>query len=366
MSGQEILVAWGPLHAFVKEVFTRVGLRPQDAEIEANALIWANLRGVDSHGVLRILWYVDNVEKGLINLKPDIRIINETPAMLVVEADRAFGPVVTTFAMQQAINKAKQTGIGWAFIRNHSHQGAMGYYSQMAAKQDMAGIAFVCSPSNVAPYGARAAGVSNNPITIAVPARRHPVLYLDMATSVVARGKIWLAIDKGVPMPEGWALDKAGHPTTDPNQAAILLPVAGAKGSGLALMLECLCSIMIGNPLLEPDLMGRKAESGQQTGQPKGKDSHPDHITRHVQNSVMAAINIGMFTDVEGYKEHIDNLIDGIKALPKAEGFTEIFVPGEPEERTCVERMKKGIPLPEGTIKNLRIVADRFKVKLPF
>jgi len=301
----------------------------------------------------------------MMNPKPDIQIVKETPAALVFEADHAFGPVVTVQAMNRAIEKAKQTGIGWAFICNHTHQGAMGYYSQIAAKQDMAGIVFVCSPTSMAPYGAKAAGIANNPITIAVPTRRHPILFLDMATSVAARGKIWLAVDKGIPLPEGWALDKDGNPTIDPHQAAILLPMAGAKGSGLALLLECLCSVMMDNPLLEPELTGRKAEAKLQIDKAKGKDTHPDYITRHIQNSVAAAINIGMFTEIDTYKEHIDNLIDGLKALPKANGVKEIFVPGEPEERTCTERLKSGIPLPEGTIKNLQNVAARFNVKLP-
>lgn len=343
----EIRVAWKPLKEFAREVFVRAGMRPEDAETEAEVLIWANLRGVDSHGVLRIPWYVDNIDKGLMNPRPDIQVIKETPATLLIEANRTMGPLVTTFAMSRAIEKASETGIGWALVRNLTHQGAMGYYSQMAAKKGMAGIAFVCEPPNMAPYGARAAGVQNSPIAISVPAKRYRFLTLDMATSIVARGKLWLALDKGVPIPEGWALDKDGNPTTDPEQAPVLLPVGGAKGSGLALMFECLSSVMAGYPRLEPVLLGTE---------PPGS---------HTQNSVVAAINIGTFTDPDSYREHIDNLIDGIKALPKAEGFAEIFVPGEPEERTFTERSRSGIPLPEGTIRNLRAIAERFKVKLP-
>jgi LDH2 family malate/lactate/ureidoglycolate dehydrogenase len=361
MSQGEVRVSWQALQEFTKEVFIRVGMPPEDAQTEAEVLIWANLRGVDSHGVLRIPWYISNVDRGIMNPRPDIRVLKETPATLVIEADQAFGPVVTVFAMRKAMEKAKEVGLGWAFICNHTHQGAMGYYSQMAANNDMAGLVFVCSPPNMAPYGARAAGIANNPITIAVPAKRYRVMFLDMATSVAARGKIWLAVDKGVPIPEGWALDKEGNPTTDPNQAAIFLPVAGPKGSGLALMFECLGSVMISNPLLEPVLLGRKAQSEPQ----ETKGSHPDYVPRPVQNSVVAAIDIGTFTDVESYKEHIDNLISGLKALPKAEGFTEIFVPGEPEERTFEERSRHGIPLPEGTIRNLRSVAERFNLELP-
>lgn len=364
MAPSEVKVSDKSLREFTEEVFVKVGMSPEDAAIEADVLLWANLRGVDSHGVLRIPWYVGNVDRGIMNPKPNIRVVKETPATVVVEADHALGPVVTVFAVNKVMEKAKKTGIGWGFICNHTHQGAMGYYAQMASGNNMAGIVFVCAPPNMVPFGAKTAGISNSPITIAVPAKKHRVLFLDMATSVVARGKIWLAVDKGVPIPEGWALTKEGNPTTDPNQAAFFLPVGGPKGSGLALMFECISSVIIGNPLLEPHLMGQKAEP-QSDKQAEVKGSHPDAMPRHVQNSVVAAIDIGQFTDVESYKEHIDNLIDGIKGLPKADGFKEILVPGEPEEKTFDDRSKNGIPLPEGTIRNLSSIAERLGIKLP-
>jgi len=347
MTLNEVRVDWRSLREFTKELFERVGLPSQDAETEAEVLVWANLRGVDSHGVLRIPWYVQNVDRGQMNPRPKIQIERETPATLLIEADRAFGPVVTVFAMERVMKKAQEVGIGWALIRNTTHQGAMGYYSLMAAKQDMAGIALVCSPPNMAPYGARAEGVHNSPIAIAVPAKHHPPLILDMATSVAAGGKINLAIDKGTSIPEGWALDIDGKPTTNPNLAKVLLPSGGYKGSDLALMFECLSSLMVGNPLLEPALFDK------------------NYVRGHIQNSVVAAIDIGAFTDVESYKERVDNLIDGLKALPKADGFDEILVPGEPEDRVGEDRLRNGIPLPQGTIRNLREVAGRFGVELP-
>jgi len=358
-------VDWKMLKEFTREVFIRVGMPPNDAEVEAEALVWANLRGVDSHGVLRIPWYVDNVDKEAMNPKPNIRIEKETPATLLIEADRAFGPVVTIMAMNRAMEKAKTVGIGWVLIRNLTHQGALGFYSQMAAKKDMAGIAFVCSPPNTAPYGAKVAGVHNSPIAISVPAKRHRPLTLDMATSVAAGGKIWLAIDKGIPIPEGWALDKDGNPTIDPNKVDCYLPTGGPKGSGLAMMFECLSSVMVGNPLLEPTLLGREGKPQAQGEKAATAGVPPRYVGRNMQNSIVAAIDISMFTDAESYKEHIDNLIDVIKALPKAEGFGEIFVPGELEERTFDERSKSGIPLPEGTVRNLRSIAERFGIKLP-
>jgi LDH2 family malate/lactate/ureidoglycolate dehydrogenase len=362
----EVRVAWEPLKEFAREVFIKLGMPPQDAETEASVLIWANLRGVDSHGVLLIPVYVEWVDKEVMNPKPNIRVIKETPATIFIEADRAFGPVVTVFAVKKSLEKARQAGICWTAIRNTTHQGAMGYYALMAAEQGMAGITFVCNPPNMAPFGAKTRGIHNSPIAISVPAKRHHPLILDMATSVVAAGKINLALDKGVPIPQGWAIDEDGNPTTDPRKASILLPFGGAKGSGLSMMFECLSSVMMSNPLLEPSLLGRE-ETPVKAKEVKAIGERPGHYlkVRHIQNSVFAAIDISQFTDVEGYKEHIDNLIDGIKALPTADGVNEIFVPGEPEDRTREERSRLGVPLPEGTVRNLRKVAERFGIKLP-
>lgn len=359
------VVAWEPLKAFTREVFIQAGMPPEGAEAEASALIWANLRAVDSHGVLRIPWYIDNIDKGVMNPRPNIQVIKETPATLLVDADRALGPVVTIQVVKMTMEKAKKVGICWSIIRSLTHQGALGFYSQMMAEKDMAGIVFVCNPPNMAPFGAKAPGVHNSPIAISVPAKRHRPLNLDMATSVVAGGKLWLAVDKGVPIPEGWALDKEGNPTTDPRNVGALLPFGGPKGSGLAMMFECLSSVMAGNPVVAPVLQGREVGP---PAEGKGKQAVGErlaYVPKHIQNSVVVAIDIATFTDVASYKEHISNLIDGIKALPKAEGFKEIFVPGEPEERTYLERSKNGIPLPGGTVRNLRAISERFKVKLP-
>jgi len=347
MAANEIRVAWNALKKFAQEVFTQVGFTPEGAEIQADVLVWANLRGVDSHGVLRIPWYIQLIDKGQMNRRPNIKIEKETPATLLLDADYAPGPVVTVLAMKHVIQKARQVGIGWALIRNTMHQGAMGYYSLMAAKEGMAGITLVCNPPNMAPHGARAVGVHNSPIAIAVPGMRHRPLILDMATSVAAGGKLSLAIDKGVSIPEGWAMDKEGKPTTDPKVASILMPAGAYKGSGLALMFECLSSLFVGNPLLIPALQGKPG------------------ATNHRQNSVVAAVNIGTFTDVENYKAHVDTLIDEMKVLPTVEGVKEVLVPGEPEDKVHEDRLRLGIPLPDGTVQDLRAVGERFGVKLP-
>jgi len=343
----ESRMAWDKLQTFMQQVFERVGMSPEDAKIEAEVLVWANLRGVDSHGVLRIEWYLELIDKGVMNIRPNIRLEKETPATFIMDADHALGPVVTTQAMRLAMQKAKNVGIGWGMIRNTTHQGAMGYYALMAAQEGFAGIAIVNGPPSMAPFGAAAMGVHNTPIAICVPGRNRPPLLLDIAMSVAAGGKLRLAKDRNTPIPIEWTLDKNGKPTTDPHLASILLPIAGPKGSGLALMFECLTGLMVGDPLLEPSL---KKEPGADT---------------HRQHGIVAAIDIAAFTDIDAYRDHSDGIIDELKKLPRAEGHSQILVPGELENMTHEERARDGIPLPDGTVQKLKIAAERFGVPLP-
>ena len=342
----EVRMSAEKLRAFMQEVFIRVGLPAEEAHTVADVLVWANLRGVDLHGVLRIEWYLELIDKGVMNLRPNIRIEKELPATIIVDADHALGPIVTTRAMRLVMEKARKVGIGWGLIRNTTHQGAMGYYPLMVAQEGLAGIAIVDGPPSMAPFGAAALGVHNTPIAICVPGRTRPLL-LDIALSVAAGGKLRLAKDRATPIPLGWTLDKNGKPTTDPYLAAILLPIAGPKGSGLALMFECLTGLMVGDPLLEPSL---KKEPGADT---------------HRQHGIVAAIDIGAFTDVERYRDQVDAVAAEIRKLPRAEGTTEILVPGELEDRMEEERLRNGIPLPEGTVQKLKVAGERFAVPLP-
>ena len=333
------------LESFTCEVFKKAGMPAEDAAIEAEVLIWANLRGVDSHGVQRLPAYLDMIDRGWMNPTPNIKIVKESPALLYMDADRALGPVATVQAMRSGIAKAKDIGIGWGLIRNVTHQGAMGYYTEMASSEGLAGIAVVCSPPNMAPFGAKAAGVHNSPISFSFPAGKHKPITLDMATSIAAGGKLSVAADKRVQIPDTWALDADGNATTDPNVAEILMPAGGPKGSGLALIFQCLTSLMVDNPLLVPVLRGA----------PK----------THNQNSLVAAIDIDFFVDVDTYRSHADNLIDELKKLPRADGFDEILVPGEPEQRTFDDRNERGVPLPPGTIEKIQATATRFGLASP-
>lgn len=348
-----LVLQWQDLHDFAKRVFIRMGMPMKDSIEEADTLLWANLRGVDSHGVVRIPWYVENIRTGVINPTPDIRITVETPAVALIESDRAIGPVVTNKAADLAVEKARNVGIGWILIRNHTHQGAMAPYVQRIADHDMAGIIFVCSRPNMAPYGARAAGVSNNPVGLSAPASRHPHLILDMATSLVAMGKVLMARERGESLPLGWGLDENGNPAIDPRDLATLLPVGGPKGSGMSLLFESMGSLMAANPLVLPVLTGEVEAP---------RTFHVGRMARHNQNCVVAAIDISRFTNVDSYKAQVDSLIDELKKLPRAEGFDEILMPGEREERAYAERIKSGIPVPGNTVATLRKLAAELEV----
>ena len=341
----DISIDAGELEAYTRACFERAGLPETDAATEAEVLVWANLRGVDSHGVQRIPSYLDMIEKGWMNPKPEIKILKESPAVLFMDADRGLGPIPTVQAMESVISKAQDVGIGWGLIRNVTHQGAMGYYSEMAVEKGLAGIAIVCSPPNMAPFGAKAAGVHNSPIAFSFPTRKHDPITLDMATSVAAGGKLSVASDKRVPIPIDWALAADGSQTTDPDVAQILLPSGGPKGSGLALIFQCLTSLMANNPLIVPTL-----QSGTKV---------------HNQNSLVAAIDIEFFMDVDEYRRLLDETIDELKALPKADGHDEILMPGELERRTLADRSANGIPLPPGTVEKLQEAASRLNLTSP-
>jgi len=332
------------LKRFATDVFVRAGMPGADAAIVADVLVWANLRGVDTHGVTRIPRYVDLIETGDMNARPAITIRIETPASVLIEADRAAGPVAMMRGTTAAVRKARDAGVGLALVRATTHAAALGYYTLAAAREGMAAIALAASWPNVVYHGTRAAGVSTSPVSIAVPGTE-PVV-LDMATSVVSMGKLNQAKRAGEPIPEGWALDKDGNPTTDPQAAQIPLPMAGPKGSGLSLMIECITSLVVANPLLAESLEGT----------PEGR--------RHRQNGFVMAIDLAQFGDPEGFRHEVDRLVKALKSLPVDPEAGEILMPGERGRRTFESRSRNGIPIPGPVYDELRTLADRVGVTM--
>jgi LDH2 family malate/lactate/ureidoglycolate dehydrogenase len=338
-------VAAEALRRLAADVFGRAGMPKPDAALVADVLVWANLRGVDTHGVTRIPRYVELIEAGDMNPKAQIAVRTETPASVLIEADRAAGPVAMMRGTDAALRKAREAGIGLALVRATTHTAALGYYTLAAAKEGMAAVALAASWPIVAYHGARAAGVSTSPISIAVPGVEP--LVLDMATSVVSMGKLNQAKRAGTAIPAGWALDGDGNPTTDPAAAQIPLPMAGPKGSGLSLMIECLTSLIAGNPLLAESL------EGTQEGQ------------RHRQNGLVIAIDLARFCDPEDFRREVERLVRALKSLPVDPQVGEILMPGERGRREFERRGRDGIPVPAAVWRELETLAKRLGVAVP-
>ena len=342
----DIRIAADELRGFIAQVFVKTGFAQADAAAVAEVLTWANLRGIDSHGVLRVPTYLRFVKTGRLNPAAVPHVILDLPAAVVIDADRGAGAPSMMMAVDHAIAKARIAGIGLVQLRRTTHTGPIGYYALRAAEAGMAAIVMSSSTPNMAYYGARLAGVSNSPIAIAVPSAGRPPIVLDMAASVAASGKLSQAEDSGLPIPTGWALTEDGQPTTDPAKADVLLPLGGAKGSGLALMVECLTGMMVGNPLLEPILSATV---------PKG----------HGQNAMVIAFNIAAFTGLGDFTQSSSALAAALKALPKADGVETILMPGERSAVTEVERRRDGIPLARGTWKKIEALAYDMGLALP-
>src|SRR5262245_4538525 len=305
----------------------------------ADALVWANLRGVDSHGVSRVPRYVEMIEAGDLNTSPVIKLSQETSASVLIDAGRAAGHVAMSVAIDAAVRKASSAGIGLALVRATTHAAALGYYAQRAADQGYAAIITAASIPNMAYYGARAAGVSTSPLCIAVPGGDHGPLMLDMGTGVVSIGKLAQARRQGKPIPKEWALDKDGNRTTDAQRAEIPLPMAGPKGSGLALLIECVTSLIVDNPILA-ETVGRPA-----TGR------------RHRQNALAIAIDIARFCDPKSFGVEVDRLVAALKNLPRDADTAEILMPGERARRAYDRRVRDGIPVSRVVVGELNRLA---------
>lgn len=341
------VISSADLERFARALFQAARVAPAMADEWARSLVWANLRGVDSHGVLRIPGYIERLKSGAINAAPAMRVQKRAGAVAVLEADRAPGAVAMAAAMAEAIARARDAGVGWCAARNITHAGAVGYFALQAAKAGMAGIVMSASGPMMAYHGAKAAGVSTNPLAISFPAKDRRPLLLDMSTSTVAMGKVMSARDSGQDIPLGWGLDAEGRDTTDPRKVATLLPLGGPQGSGLSFMIECLCSLTVGNPIIAPALAAG------------GKLDLP------YLNGVAIAVDLAAFGDRERILEEADQLARRIAALPPDDRVARIYLPGERGDAVLHERMRSGIPLPQGTWSRLLACAKALAVPPP-
>ena len=250
-------------------------------------------------------------------------------------------------AMEEAIARAREVHFGWCAARNITHAGAIGYFALQAANAGMAGIVMSASGPMMAYHGAKVSGVSSNPLAIAFPAKSRPPLVLDMSTSNVAMGKIMSARDAGRDIPLGWGMDAQGRDTTDPRKVTTLLPLGGPKGSGLSFMIECLCSLTVGNPIIAPALAAGGA------------------LDAPFLNGVAMAVDLAAFGDVERILAEADRLGDQIRALPPDDSVERIYLPGERGDSILEKRTRDGIPLPQGTWSRLLAAADALGVPPP-
>ena len=327
------------------KIFEAMDVPPNDARQVADGLIWADLRGIGSHGMIRIPSYVKRIDDGVVNPRPEMKIVKDLPAAMVIDADQAHGQIALEFGMEKAMEKARHAGVGWIIVSRSTHSGAVGMYTRTAAEAGMIGIHMGTSNPNMVYHGARVGGVATSPMAISVPRGNGKIISLDMATAIAGVGKLMHYKATNEPLGEGWALDADGNPTTDPQKADVPTPLGGPKGSGLSLMFECITSLMVG-----PSLIGRWL-----TGEAQ----------RHKQNVVLAAVDIASFIDLDAYKDEAEYLVAALKDLPKADGVDEIFMPGERGDAIFDERLKNGIPLPQATWASIGKITDRFGVPLP-
>lgn len=329
------------LRAFCEEVFLSCGMVQEDAAIVADSLVQANLRGVDSHGLARVGIYVKRLKMGLVNPRPVVGVVRESAAMLLVDGDNGMGQVVGVRALDLGLDKAGESGGVSVGVRRSNHYGAGAYYVQRAVARDVIAFAYSNAPPTMAPWGGVDPYVGTNPYAYGVPAGEHRPIILDMATSIVARGKIILAAQRGEPIPEGWAIDEQGNSTTDAQEAlqGSVLPFGGPKGYALSLMIDIMAGALTG------------AGFGPRINSLYDNFDEPQDVGAFFQ-----LIDIGQFTDSATFKARVDRMIEEIKSSRRAEGTEELFLPGEIEYRTEQERKASGIPVGAETVAELREV----------
>jgi LDH2 family malate/lactate/ureidoglycolate dehydrogenase len=339
------------LRTWTQDVFQKVEVGQDDAALLTDSLLEANLRGVDTHGITRMLCvYVERIRKGVLNAKTNLVIVREKPSTALIDCHNSIGQVGAERAMRITIEKAKHTGVAFTAVRHTNHYGAAAYWAMMALAHGMIGFTTTNGPAAVAPTGGRKAMLSTNPFAIAIPAGRELPVVLDMATTVVARGRIVLHAKQDKPLEPGWALDERGVPTTDPHAAmkGLLAPIGGYKGYGIALAVDLLCGVMTGSNYGAhfPGFLADNLIDPTDVG------------------SVFAALSVESFMERSEFAAAIDKAIQEIKASPRAEGVHRIYVPGEIEAETKSERLAHGIPIPEQVIRDF--IALGQELGLPF
>ena len=324
------------LRDFSMRVLLRAGASAEDAGIAADVLLAADMRGVESHGIIRLFpYYYQRLKDGLVNPSPQMRVINETASTLALDADNGLGMPSGYRAMQRCIAKARESGAAVVTVRNSNHYGIAGYYAMLALAHDMIGLSFTNAGALVAPTYGRSAALGTNPIAVAAPSGGERPYVLDMATSIVPVGKITVFERAGLEIPYGWGIDSAGEVTTDPEKVfhgGALLPLGGTaemrgyKGYGLALLVEILAGVLAGAAI--------------------GKNVDPDdkHFVSRIGHCFIA-LRVDAFRPLFDYQRDIDALIRQLKDAPKAFGQERIYIHGEKEFERAERSLRDGVPV---------------------
>lgn len=339
-----------PLRAFVAAAYASVGVPESDAVLLADTLVQADLWGHQSHGVLRTPWYMARLLSGVMTPVTRPRVVSRFGAIAVIDGQDGVGQVLTAEAARMAVASAKVHGIGAVAVRNSNHFGTAMYFTRMAAAEGCIGFLSTNASPAMAPWGGRKKLVGNNPWSIAAPAGRNPPLVLDIANTSVARGKIYLAKQRGLTIPAGWALTAEGEPTTDPVAAiaGLIQPMGEHKGYAISVMMDVLSGVLsgsaFGSGVTGPYVADRRSGCGH----------------------LMIALNVEAFQPVREFEARIETLIAELKSAPRAKGIDEVFYPGEIEARNDSRQRAAGIELPDDTVTDLKALAGRHGIPAPF
>lgn len=349
------------LYKFTKSIFQKIGCPDEQVETATRTLLSADVRGIDSHGIARLSGYVRLWEAKRVNAKPVIKVIHETPSTAVVDGDSGLGLVVAPFAMQIAIEKAKQVGTGWVSVQNSNHFGIAAYHAMMALEYDMIGMAMTNASPLVAPTFSIDKMLGTNPICVAAPADKEPAFVADLATTTAANGKLEILQRKSLPTPDGWVQDKEGNATNDPHilkNGGALLPLGGDrehgshKGYALGAIVDIFSALLSGANYAPwvPPFPAYVPMPAQQPGKGIG------HF--------LGAMRIDAFRPADEFKQHMDHWIQGFRNCKTIPGEEKVLVPGDPEREMETERMKNGIPLLDVVVNDLKQVGNKFGVEL--
>ena len=337
------------LEEFTACVMRALGLPSDDAATVAALMVDADMQGSDGHGVIRLAPYAKRILAGGINLKPEIKVVQERTAMALMDGDNGMGHLVMKKATELAIYKARSAGIAWVGSRLSNHAGPASLYARMALQHDMIGLYFAVGNANhLPPWGGLDMLLSTNPIAAAIPTLNEAPVVLDMATTVAAYGKVKAKAQRGEMMPEGWMIDRQGQSLLDPTKSeeGFLLPIGGYKGYGLSLIVGILAGTLNG------------AAMGSQV-----IDFNKDFSTTTNTGQAIAIIDPAAFGDLHEFKQNVDTLVRELRGAERMPGVDRIWLPGEQSHEKRLSNEAHGILLAPSLMKQLNALATQLNIK---